>query len=197
MGFSLRARDAPRTRWPFNPTRATRARLARAWFGLAPFRSPLLRRDLTSSGYVRCFSSPAYLHTGYVFTGGSQGITLWGCPIRTSSAPSLLAAPRGISLLRHVLHRHERARHPPDALRHGLTRRRPGLPASPTTRDQLTPQPSLRPSSIVNVRAQPSPAVVWLHDRQQPATDSSKGRMVEMRRLELLTPSVQRRCSPN
>ena len=135
MGFSLRARDAPRTRWPFNPTRATRARLARAWFGLAPFRSPLLRRDLTSSGYVRCFSSPAYLHTGYVFTGGSQGITLRGCPIRTSSAPSLLAAPRGISLLRHVLHRHERARHPPDALRHGLARRRPGLPASPTTRD--------------------------------------------------------------
>ena len=58
---------------PYNPTRATPARLARAWFGLAPFRSPLLRCYLTSSGYVRCFSSPAYLLTVYVFNGGSIG----------------------------------------------------------------------------------------------------------------------------
>lgn len=70
---------------PSNPTRATPARLARAWFGLAPFRSPLLRCHLTSSGYVRCFSSPAYLHTGYVFTGGSsrssrEGVSPFGDP---------------------------------------------------------------------------------------------------------------------
>jgi hypothetical protein len=53
--------------------------------------------------------------------------TVRGFPIRRSSAPSLRAAPRGISLLRHVLHRHERPRHPPDALRHGpaLARGRP------------------------------------------------------------------------
>jgi len=47
--------------------------LARQRFGLAPFRSPLLRPLFTSSGYVRCFSSPAYLHTDYVFIGGSHG----------------------------------------------------------------------------------------------------------------------------
>jgi hypothetical protein len=46
--------------------------------------------------------------------------TRWGSPIRRSSAPSPRAAPRGISLLRHVLLRHERPRHPPDALCHGL-----------------------------------------------------------------------------
>ncbi len=53
--------------------------------------------------------------------------TLRGFPIRTSSAPSPRAAPRGISLLRHVLLRRERPRHPPDALCHGHlpTRGRP------------------------------------------------------------------------
>lgn len=47
--------------------------------------------------------------------------TRWGSPIRRSSAPSPRAAPRGISLLRHVLLRHERPRHPPDALCRGRT----------------------------------------------------------------------------
>jgi hypothetical protein len=69
---------------------------------------------------MRCFSSPAYLHVHYVFMHGYRCSTPVGSPIRRSSAPSLRAAPRGISLLRHVLHRHERPRHPPDALRHGL-----------------------------------------------------------------------------
>ncbi len=57
----------------YNPAGATAAPLARQRFGLAPFRSPLLRPLFTSSGYVRCFSSPAYPHTDYVFIGGSQG----------------------------------------------------------------------------------------------------------------------------
>ena len=70
---------------PFNPTSATPARLARLRFGLAPFRSPLLRCRLTSSGYVRCFSSPAYLHPDYVFIGGSPcsshgGVSPFGHP---------------------------------------------------------------------------------------------------------------------
>ena len=56
-----------------------------------------------------------------VHPGVTRLITQWGFPIRRSSAPSPRAAPRGISLLRHVLLRHERPRHPPDALRHGLT----------------------------------------------------------------------------
>ena len=61
--------------------------------------------------------------------GGVIGLTTRrGSPIRRPSAPSPRAAPRGISLLRHVLHRHERPRHPPDALRHGLASRRAGIP---------------------------------------------------------------------
>jgi hypothetical protein len=60
--------------------------------------------------------------------------TLWGSPIRRSSAPSPRAAPRGISLLRHVLLRHERPRHPPDALCHGLTPTSTGSPPSPSVR---------------------------------------------------------------
>jgi hypothetical protein len=55
-----------------------------------------------------------------VHPGVARLTTLRGSPIRRSSAPSPRAAPRGISLLRHVLLRHERPRHPPDALSHGL-----------------------------------------------------------------------------
>jgi hypothetical protein len=54
--------------------------LARQRFGLAPFRSPLLRPLLTSSGYVRCFSSPAYLQLDYVFIQRSQGSPPCGVP---------------------------------------------------------------------------------------------------------------------
>jgi hypothetical protein len=54
-----------------------------------------------------------------VHPGVARLTTLRGSPIRRSSAPSPRAAPRGISLLRHVLLRHERPRHPPDALGHG------------------------------------------------------------------------------
>lgn len=56
-----------------------------------------------------------------VHPGVARLTTLRGSPIRRSSAPSPRAAPRGISLLRHVLLRHERPRHPPDALCHGRT----------------------------------------------------------------------------
>jgi len=53
-----------------------------------------------------------------------------GFPIRISSAHCPRAAPRGISLLRHVLRRHERPRHPPDALRHGYTHQRGVAPVA-------------------------------------------------------------------
>jgi len=72
-GFSLCGSHAGLPRTPFNPAGATAAPLARQRFGLAPFRSPLLRPCFTSSGYMRCFSSPAYLHTAYIFNGGSPG----------------------------------------------------------------------------------------------------------------------------
>ena len=68
--------------------------------------------------------------------------TRWGSPIRRSSAPSPRAAPRGISLLRHVLLRHGRPRHPPDALDHGPNPTT-GSPPSPPDRATFHPQPIL------------------------------------------------------
>ncbi len=49
-------------------------------FRLLPFRSPLLREYFLFLGVLRCFSSPTYLHSRYVFTGGSPGITPVGLP---------------------------------------------------------------------------------------------------------------------
>jgi hypothetical protein len=65
-----------------------------------------------------------------VHGGVTRLITRRGFPIRTSSAQRPRAAPRGISLLRHVLHRHERPRHPPDARCHGLSTRRGVAPVA-------------------------------------------------------------------
>ena len=88
------------------------------------------------------FQFPGLPPTGLcVHPGVARLTTVRGSPIRRSSAPSPRAAPRGISLLRHVLLRHERPRHPPDALRHGHTGA--GSPPSPLPRDPL-------PSSIIN-----------------------------------------------
>ncbi len=39
-----------------------------AWFGLLPFRSPLLGKWSLFLGVLRCFSSPRSLLSGYVFT---------------------------------------------------------------------------------------------------------------------------------
>ena len=77
-----------------------------------------------------------------------------GSPIRRSSAPSPRAAPRGISLLRHVLHRHERPRHPPDALGHGRTQGAAGSPPSPSAR--VPPTPSHPPRHPGSRRACPA-----------------------------------------
>ncbi len=38
------------------------------WFGLLPFRSPLLGKWFLFLGVLRCFSSPRSLRSGYVFT---------------------------------------------------------------------------------------------------------------------------------
>lgn len=76
------------------------------------------------------FQFPGLPPTGLCVHPGVTGlVTLRGSPIRRPSAQRLRAAPRGISLLRHVLHRHERPRHPPDALDHGYT----------TVRDAVAP----------------------------------------------------------
>ena len=75
-------------------------RLHTDWFGLFPFRSPLLResRLFLFLRVLRCFSSPGSLlplciHLGY------RPLPPVGCPIRKSPDQSLLAAPRGFSQL--------------------------------------------------------------------------------------------------
>lgn len=79
-------------------------------FGLFPFRSPLLRESLsapTFTGTAFAFSSSGYLDVSvplvcllpsYGFRWRYQFFQLVGSPIRKSSDPSLLTAPRGISV---------------------------------------------------------------------------------------------------
>jgi hypothetical protein len=65
---------------------------------------------------LRWFTSLGSLVPTYEFSGTSYGFTVWGFPIRRSPDQCLLAAPRGLSQLCHVLHRHRLPRHPPCAL---------------------------------------------------------------------------------
>jgi hypothetical protein len=64
----------------YNPTRQA------GWFGLFPFRSPLLGNSFLFLGVLRCFSSPRSLRPGYVFTWRYVGFSHVGFPIRTSPA---------------------------------------------------------------------------------------------------------------
>ena len=77
------------------------------WFGLLPFRSPLLRESLW-------FSFPP--GTEMFHFPGFAAYAQRGYPIRRSADISLLTAPRSLSQLSHVLHRLLMPRHPPNAL---------------------------------------------------------------------------------
>ena len=52
------------------------------WFGLLPFRSPLLRKSMLFLflRLLRCFSSPGSLTTDYVFIGVSHSVDCAGFP---------------------------------------------------------------------------------------------------------------------
>ena len=58
---------------PSNPTCATTAVLARTWFRLLPFRSPLLREYSLFLPLLRCFSSRTYLTQAYLVQPGVTG----------------------------------------------------------------------------------------------------------------------------
>src|SRR5919199_1322598 len=73
-----------------NPRCATPDSLARAWFRLIPFRSPLLWELFRFLRVLRCFSSPTYLPPVTVGRGPSRPR---GCPIRRRRDRSLTAAP--------------------------------------------------------------------------------------------------------
>ena len=95
---------------PSNPTGATAAALARAWFGLIPVRSPLLREYCLFLGLremfqlARCPPREARYLPKQV-----------GCPIRKSWDQSVLAAPPRVSSRCHVRLRHTSPRHPSSA----------------------------------------------------------------------------------
>ena len=104
----------PSTLWPvLNPKRRS------IWFGLFPFRSPLLRKSIlsfSSSGYLDVSVPRVSLLTHYVFMCGYLSITLSGFP--HSDIPGSMFACNSPRLFAacHVLHRLLVPRHPPYAL---------------------------------------------------------------------------------
>ena len=99
------------------PIRSCRFRLFR-------FRSPLLTESLRFPflRVLRCFSSPAYLLTAYVFSGGSPGITLEGLPHSDIPGSQPAGGSPGLFAAIHVLHRLLVPRHPPCALASSASR---------------------------------------------------------------------------
>src|SRR5207248_3040274 len=99
------------------PIRSRRFRLFR-------FRSPLLTESLRFPflRVLRCFSSPAYLHTAYRFSGGSPGITLEGLPHSDIPGSQPAGDSPGLIAAIHVLHRLSVPRHPPCALASSASR---------------------------------------------------------------------------
>ena len=99
------------------PIRSRRFRLVR-------FRSPLLTESLRFPflRVLRCFSSPAYLLTAYIFSGGSPGITLEGLPHSDIPGSQPVGDSPGLIAASHVLHRLLVPRHPPCALASSASR---------------------------------------------------------------------------
>ena len=82
--------------WTLNPNPATTAVLTLNWFGLLPFRSPLLGESLRFLllGVLRCFTSP-----GSSLMKRVSGFGRTGCPIRRSPGQGPLASRRSFSQL--------------------------------------------------------------------------------------------------
>ena len=183
--------------------------MARPRFRLAPFRSPLLRPHSTSSGYVRCFSSPAYPRPDYVFIRRSAGSSPAGVP--PFGHPRLPACARLPEAFRRYatsfIGTNDPGIHPTPSFT--VPPRRGVAPVALITcliahprrgPDRLSRSPRGVPApALLNCQcaSQTSPPAVWRNDQTATGDQESKERLVEMRRLELLTPSVQRRCSPN
>ena len=83
------------------------------WFGLLPFRSPLLGKLFLFLWVLRCFSSPGTRLLVYVFNQETPLVRNGGFPHSDipGSAP-VHGSPRLIAVS-HVLHRHLTPRHPP------------------------------------------------------------------------------------
>ena len=84
------------------------------WLGLGSsrFARRYYGNPLSSSGYVRCFSSPGSLRRRKA---GRSPVSRWGCPIRIPRDRRLPAPPPRVSPRGRVLHRPLAPRHPPCA----------------------------------------------------------------------------------
>ncbi len=113
-----------------------------------------------------------------LFNTECRGIAAAGCPIRKSPDQSLLAAPRGLSQIRHVLHRLLTPRHPPEAL--GSLTKNLFIPGAMCL---------IHPYSVVKD-----------HGSQRAKSEKVKldryHLLVEITGLEPVTFCVQGRCSP-
>jgi hypothetical protein len=85
----------------YNTTATTHTGLTSLWFGLFPFRSPLLGESLLISvpAGTEMFHFPAWASRFLFIQKRIGGIHRLGFPIRKSSDHGLLAAPRGLSQL--------------------------------------------------------------------------------------------------
>ena len=98
---------------PYNPTQQA------GWFGLVRVRSPLLAESLTCFLFLqvlRWFTSLRYLHTAYVFSGGSFGISQRGFPHSEIPGSKLICSSPGLIAAYRVLHRLLEPRHSPYTL---------------------------------------------------------------------------------
>ena len=104
-------------RGPATPRRKRLPAITPSRFRLAPFRSPLLRGCHLFLRILRCFSSPRALYPAYLIQPGVPGhSSRWVAPFGNPRIERLLAATRGLSQQRYVLHRLLVPRHPPCAL---------------------------------------------------------------------------------
>jgi len=108
---------SPVQRHPTTPRRQRLRAITPARFGLFPFRSPLLResRRFLLLPVLRCFSSRACLHTAYVFSDGSRGMTRGGFPHSETAGSKVARHLPGPFAADSVLHRPLAPGHPPCA----------------------------------------------------------------------------------
>ena len=116
--------------------RTNAGRLPVSWFGLFPFRSPLLREShlLSLPEGTEMVQFPSFATLAYGFSEGYQGITLSGFPHSDiPGSPRAYHSPRLIAVC-HVLHRLRVPRHPPYALTCLTLMRNVGLSIMPLSK---------------------------------------------------------------
>ncbi len=117
--------------------RTNAGRLPVRWFGLFPFRSPLLResRLLFLPEGTEMVQFPSFATLAYGFSQGYQGITPGGLPHSDiPGSPRAYHSPRLIAVC-HVLHRLRVPRHPPYALTCLTLMRNVGLSIMPLSKN--------------------------------------------------------------